>query len=270
MYCGGHVEGPPLANTPIATPAPSQRPAPTYDEDELRETSSNSTPLIVGVICAVVAVVAIAIVAGKARSHKSDKIDSRAEKKTGSTTGASTTTLDFVATKASKPASADSVAITSCRCSFGDGQSTPLITLTLQAPPLSEPTRSLSLGIERKSGFMSESNAKWLSLLPGAALAPLDGGTISNPIGVACDPGVYVLVANRTATGWSSVNASWKWNVTLPAAIALGADAGAPMQPPGTAFTSYCTPLTVQNGSTTFALANGKRATLSVQDGKLR
>jgi hypothetical protein len=235
----------------------------TYDDDYREPSSSSPNFLIVGVAVAVAAVITVAVVAGKSRSHRSD---SRAEKKTGSVTTPTATT-----TKTSKPAAADSVAIKSCRCTFGDGQSTPLVTLTLQAPPFADPTRPLWLGIERKSGFTSESSSKVLSLLPGAALAPLDGGTVASPIGVACDAGVYVLVADRIATGWSSVNASWKWNVQLPSAIAEGAHTlQIPALPLGTAFGSYCTPLTVQSGTTTFAMANGKRATLSVQDGKLR
>jgi hypothetical protein len=89
-------------------------------------------------------------------------------------------------------------------------------------------------------------------------------------MGVACDTGVYVLVVDRTATGWSSVNAKWKWNATLPASLADGADASAPPQPKNTDFGGYCTPLTVTNGNASIALAGGKHATLSLKDGKLR
>jgi len=214
------------------------------------------------VAVAVIVVIAIAVVAGKSRHRTST---SRAEKKATTVTAATTTT------KPSQPAYVDSVPITSCRCSFGDGQSQPLVTLTLQAPPLAEPTRAIWLGIARKSGFVSESGSQVLSLPSGAVLAtPLDGGALPTQMGVACDTGIYVLVAGKTATGWSSINASWKWNATLPSAMMQNVDAGAPAQSAKTNFASYCMPLAVQNGGVTVALANGKRATLSLADGKVR
>ncbi len=160
--------------------------------------------------------------------------------------------------------------VSSCRCQFGDGQSTPQITLTPLASPSQDPTRPISLQIESHNGFVSSTSSATLALPPGTALTPLDGGDLPLHMGVACDTGFYVLVVDRMATGWSSVNAKWRWNTTLPASLVDGADAAAPTPLKGTDFAGYCTQLTVQNGAASIALAGGKHATLSIKDGKLR
>ncbi len=126
------------------------------------------------------------------------------------------------------------------------------------------------MGIERKSGFMTETTSSLFSLPLDSVLSPsVDGGARTDRMGIACDTGVYVLVSDKTATGWSSVNAVWKWTTQLPASLASGADAGAPSSASGTSFTRFCAALPVQDGNATLSLAGGRHASLSLKDGKL-
>ncbi len=163
-------------------------------------------------------------------------------------------------TATATPQPSEPVAIKSCACAFGDGQSTPRVTLTLLAPPAG--TRAWSLDIDRTSGFISEGSTVRVAQQAGAVL-PLLAGSAPSRMGVACDTGIYVLVADKTATGWSSVNGSWKWNATLPSPSIDAADAGVP----GTDYA--CAPLVVKNGAATLTLANGHHASLSLKDGKV-
>jgi len=165
-----------------------------------------------------------------------------------------------------KPSKSESVAIPSCVCAFGDGQSTPQVTLTVNAPP-SDGTRGWSLGIDKTSGFISEGRTAKFPTQAGAVLPPA-----SDPpahMGIACDTGIFVLVADKAATGWSSVNGMWKWNATLSAPSIDAADAGGPVLA-GTNYAGGCTPLAVKNGAAVLNLANGKHVSLSLRDGKIR
>lgn len=231
------------------------------DDDKPSVSTSGSGSIII--VMVVVGIVAVIVAIALASGHKKSKTSSTsAERK-------SQTTTRTTANAPPKPASFESILVSSCRCAFGDGQSTPLITLTPLAAPTQDPTRALSLRIESKNGFVSSSSSSMLALPPGTALTPLDGGDLPPHMGVACDTGYYVLVVDRVATGWSSVNARWKWNATLPASLVDGADASAPPQLKNTDFGGYCTPLTVQNGNASLALAGGKHVSLSIKDGKV-
>jgi hypothetical protein len=87
-------------------------------------------------------------------------------------------------------------------------------------------------------------------------------------MGVACDTGTFVLVADKVATGWSSVDGTWKWNATLPSASLDAADAGSSSLP-NCDYTGGCVPLATKNGSATLRLANGRHVALSLKDGKI-
>ena len=220
------------------------------------------TGTIVGIA---VALGVFALMMGAVFTSRSHKKTSKDERRSAAITATTTSKKT-----AGSPPYVSSVSIPSCTCAFGDGQSTPLITLSLKAPPASEPARTIQLGISRHSGFMTDTTTASLATY-STVLGPTDGGAPPQHLGVACDTGIYVLVGDKTATGWSSVNAAWKWTTALPAALVDGAaDGGAPPSARNTSFSSYCTPLPTQNGSATIALANGRRATLSLKDGKLR
>jgi len=273
-FCGSRVDiplGAPQRNeTHVVEQTAAARRHDNYEEDDEPERTSSSgsssgTPVVIAVV-AVVAVVAIAAIAAATRS-KSKKTGKDEGRKTTTTTVAATKTTT---TKASPPPYVENVAIPSCRCQFGDGQSTPLIALTLRAAPLTDPSRPFDLRIERQSGFVSEMKSAVLSTPLDSALSPNDAGALPAHLGVACDTGVYVLVADKTATGWSSVSATWKWTTALPATMIDGADASAPTPPKGAGFAPYCTALATTNGNATINLANGRKATLSLKDGKLR
>ena len=273
-YCGMRVDIPqgpaPRNDTHVVEQTAAARRHDNYEEDNEPErsdsssSSSSSVPIIMAVVV-VVAVVFIAatVAATKSRAKKTTKDEGR---KTTSTAAAATTTSK----KPSPPAYVDNVAIPSCRCAFGDGQSTPMVTLTLRAAPLTDPARPFDLRIERQSGFVSEMRSSVLGMTSDNALAANDAGALPAHLGVACDTGVYVLVADKTATAWSSVSATWKWTAALPATMMDGADASAPMPPKGAGFAPYCTSLATVNGNATINLANGRKATLSLKDGKLR
>ncbi len=284
--CGAPVNGPPgvmrcpycgdRVDIPLAAPAPRQlleeeragereaaRRHDNYEEDDEPESSTSSGGSNPGAwIGAIVAVVVVAIVVGSIAAGRKKKVSTKDERRPVTATAAATTKT----TKSTSPSDSESVVIPSCTCSFGDGQSTPLVTLSLKAPPILDPLRPLSLGIKRQSGFVTETNS--VSFDPTTALS--DAGAMPTHLGVACDTGIYVLVADKVATGWSSVNARPRWTTALPAAMVDGADAGAPAPPKNTIFGSYCTPLATQMGNATIALAGGRRATLSLKDGKLR
>jgi hypothetical protein len=59
-----------------------------------------------------------------------------------------------------------------------------------------------------------------------------------------CDVGV----ADKNATGWSSVDARWKWNTTLPSPSVDADDAGADT-PAGSDYAGGCTALSAKNGA---------------------
>jgi hypothetical protein len=270
-YCGMRVEIPGVAarsNANVVEQSAAARRHDSYEEDNEPErtesSSSSSAPIIFAVIGVVVAVFVIAMVAGTRSRKKPTKDEGR---KTTTTVAATTTTTSR---KPSPPSYVENVAIPSCRCAFGDGQSTPLVTLTLRAAPLTDPSRPFDVYIERVSGFVSETRSSVLGMNSDNALAANDAGALPAHLGVACDTGVYVLVADKTATGWSSVNAASRWTTALPATMIDGADASAPIPPKGAGFAPYCTALSTQNGNATINLANGRKATLSLKDGKLR
>jgi len=271
-YCGMDVEIPGARAPAVEMAAETEeerRRARAHDRYE--DTSGDDSPptndssnvaTVVGLLVGLGVVAAIVIgVASKGRS----KTSSVEKKKSAVTTPSPAATRT-----APTPSAIDSVKIASCRCAFGDGQSTPLITLTPLAAPKQDPSRPLALEIVSHSGFVTSSGSSTLALPLGTALTPPDGGDLPTHMGVACDTGVYALVVGNMATGWSSVNAKWKWNATLPATMVDGADAAAPPQPKGTDFVGYCTPIAVTNGSASIALAGGKHASLSLKDGKLR
>ncbi len=273
-YCGARVD------IPLAAPPPRQlleeerpeeraraRRHDNYDEDNEREERSSSSGANVGaIIGAVVAFVLLSITIGALASGRSKKKTSTKDERRPVTVAATTK-----AKPTPPPSDTESVVVPSCTCAFGDGQSTPLVTLSLKAPPIVDPLRPLYLGIKRQSGFTTELHTTTLQVSSPTVLSPPDG-TFPTHMGVACDTGVYVLVADKVATGWSSVSATWKWTTALPATMVDGApsEAGAPPPPKNTVFSTYCTPLATQNGNATIALANGRRATLSLKDGKLR
>jgi uncharacterized Zn finger protein (UPF0148 family) len=270
-YCGSHIDiplAPQRSAANVVEQSAAARKHDSYDEDDepdrLTTPSSSNAPIVLAVIGVIAVVLVIALVAG-ARSRK--KTASKNEGRRTTTTAAAATTT---AKKPSPPAFVDNVAIPSCRCAFGDGQSTPLVALTLRAAPLTDPSRPFDLRIERQSGFVSESRSGVLSTPVDSVLVPNDAGALPAHLGVACDTGVYVLVADKTATGWSSVSATWKWTTALPATMMDGADASAPMPPKGAGFAPFCSPLATQSGNATINLANGRKATLSLKDGKLR
>jgi hypothetical protein len=273
-YCGSRVDIPlgvasrSSANEIVQTAAARRHDS--YEEDNEPErpessSSSSSAPIVMAVIGVIVVVFIIAFIgASKARAKKTGKDEGR---KTTTTTVVATTTTSK---KPQPPAYVENVSIPSCKCAFGDGQSTPLVTLTLRAAPLTDPTRPFDVKIERQSGFVSEMRSALLGSNGDTAVSPNDAGALPAHLGVACDTGVYVLVADTTATAWSSVSAGWKWTTTLPATMMDGADASAPIPPKGAGFAPYCTALATQNGNATITLANGRKATLSLKDGKLR
>ncbi len=167
-----------------------------------------------------------------------------------------------------KPVRSDPVAITSCSCAFGDGQSTPKITLTVNAPP-GDATRGWSLSIVKNSGFIEEESSARFPAAAGAVLPPLLDAGAPTHMGVACDTGIFVLVADKAATGWSSVSGAWKWNATLPSPSIDAADAAATASN-DTSYAGGCSPLAVKNGAASLNLANGKHVSLSLKDGKIR
>ncbi len=269
-YCGMRVDIPlgaaSRSEANVVEQSAAARKHDSYEEDDEPErspTSSSNAPIVFAVIAVVVVVFIAAIVAGT-KSRK--KTGAKDEGRKTATVAATTTT----AKKPSPPAFVENVAIPSCRCAFGDGQSTPLVTLTLRAAPFTDPSRPFDLHIDRQSGFVTETRSSALSMPEGNALAANDAGALPAHLGVACDTGVYVLVADKIATGWSSVSATWKWTTALPATMMDGADASAPMPPTGAGFAPYCTSLVSQSGNATINLANGRKATLSLKDGKLR
>ena len=272
-YCGMRVDIPlgaaPRNETHEVVQTAAARRHDSYEEDDepQRNSSSSSSSSSAPVIMAVVAVFMVVVIAAIAAATKSKSKTKKDEgRKTTSTAAATTTT----AKKSTPPAYVENVAIPSCKCAFGDGQSTPLVTLTLRAAPLTDPGRMFDLRIQRQSGFVTETGSSVLLMNNENALSPNDAGALPAHLGVACDTGVYVLVSDRTASGWSSVNASWKWTSALPATMTDGADASAPLPPKGAGFAPYCTPLATANGNATITLANGRKATLSLKDGKLR
>lgn len=197
---------------------------------------------------------------------QSGALDGMLHKDKNKKEGQHATDTSPTATK-TKPTKAAPVTITSCTCAFGDGQSTPQVTLTVQAPP-SDGSTGWLLDIDKTSGFISEGRTSKFPMQAGAVLPPLMGAAAPTHMGIACDTGIFVLVADKTATGWSSVNAAWKWNTTLPAASIDAADA-ASTSSPGTDYTGGCTPLVVKNGSAALNLSNGKHVSLSLKDGKV-
>lgn len=273
-YCGSRVDIPlgaaPRNDTHVVEQSAAARRHDSYEEDDEPErtessSSSSSAPIIIAVVAVVaVAFIAAMVAATKSKSKKTGKDEGRKSTTTVAATKTATTT------KPTPPAYVENVALPSCRCQFGDGQSTPLITLTLRAAPLTDPSRPFDLRIERQSGFVSEMKSAVLSTPLDSTLSPNDAGALPAHLGVACDTGVYVLVADKTASGWSSVSATWKWTTALPATMMDGADASAPVPPKGAGFAPYCTTLATTSGNATISLANGRKATLSLKDGKLR
>jgi LSD1 subclass zinc finger protein len=159
------------------------------------------------------------------------------------------------------------IPIGSCRCSFGDGQSTPMVVLTLDAPT-TDGKFPWSLDVERKSGFVSEESTFYFKAAPGALLPPATTAAAPAKMGMACDTGVFALVADKAATGWSSVDGSWKWNATLPSSLTDAADAGAATLADST-YAGGCVPLATKAGAVPLHLASGRRVSLSLKDGKL-
>jgi uncharacterized Zn finger protein (UPF0148 family) len=270
-YCGSdvHIPGAPArnaANEVVQTEHARRHDRYEEDDEPVRQTesssSSSSAPIIIAVVAVLGVVFAISLVATKSRSKKTSTKAERSKTTTAATTPAVKTPTP--------PAYVENVSIPTCRCAFGDGQSTPLVTLSLRAAPLTDPSRPFDVRIERQSGFVTETRSAVLSMTNANALSPNDAGALPGHLAVACDPGVYVLVADKTASGWSSVNATLKWTTTLPATVMDGADASAPIPPKGAGFAPYCTPLATQSGNATLTLANGRKATLSLKDGKLR
>ncbi|HEX4513580.1 MAG TPA: hypothetical protein VGH87_24440, partial [Polyangiaceae bacterium] len=271
-YCGSRVDipqgAPQRSAANVVEQSAAARKHDSYEEDDEpeRKPASSSNGAVVFAVIAVVIVVFVAAIVAGSRSRSKKTAMKNEGRKTTTTTATATTT----AKKPSPPAFVENVAIPSCRCAFGDGQSTPLVALTLRAAPLTDPSRPFDVRIERQSGFVSESRSGVLSTPVDSVLVPNDAGALPAHLGVACDTGVYVLVADRTATGWSSVSATWKWTTVLPATMTDGADASAPMPPKGAGFAPFCSPLATQSGNATINLANGRKATLSLKDGKLR
>jgi uncharacterized Zn finger protein (UPF0148 family) len=236
------------------------------DESERTSSSSSSSAPIIFAVMAVVLVVFVSAFFAATRSKKKTSTKDELKKTSVAVTAPATTTSK----KTPSLPYAENVPLSSCRCSFGDGQSTPLVTITLRAAPLTDPSRAFDLAIRTQSGFVSTSGSSVLSMNSASALSPNDAGALPAHLGVACDTGAYVLVADRTATAWSSVDASSKWTTALPATMTDGADASAPFPPKGAGFAPYCTALQTTNGNVTLSLANGRKATLSLKDGKLR
>lgn len=184
---------------------------------------------------------------------------------------ASASTATSRPTPTMKPSNYSSVPIPSCTCVFGDGQSTPRVTLALLAAPTRDPLRAFRLQIVSTSGFVETSGEPTLRVPDGAVLSlPEDGGAPPSHMGVACDTGFYVLVAGDVATGWSSVDAAYRWTTKLPAPMLDSKDAGAPPVPGGTDFDAWCSPLAVDAGRVAIPLVHGRRASLALKDGKLR
>jgi hypothetical protein len=232
-----------------------------HQREEARAQAKKSQ--MIGTIFGIVPI--IALVAGLFFTGTFDHIFHRdKDKKEGShgddTRGTSTSTAN------AKPPSTDPVAIQSCACSFGDGQSTPRVTLTLLAPPAGGKAQ-WSFDIERASGFVSEGRTARIPSQAGAVLPPAADAGAPTHMGVACDTGIFVLVADNKATAWSSVSGTWKWNATLPSPSIDAADAGDPT--PGADFAGSCAPLPVKNGAASLTLANGRHVTLSLKDGKV-
>jgi uncharacterized Zn finger protein (UPF0148 family) len=271
-YCGTdiHIPGAPkrdAANEIVQTEHARRHDRYEEDDEPVRQTessSASSAPIIIAVVAVLGVIAALSFVATKSRAKKTS---TKAER---SKTTATATTTTTVKKATPPPAYVENVAIPSCRCAFGDGQSTPLVTLALRAAPLMDPSRPFDVRIERKSGFVTETRSAVLSMTNANALSPDDAGALPAHLAVACDPGIYVLVADKTASGWSSVDAKWKWTTVLPATEMDGADASAPLPPNGAGFAPYCTALPTQSGNATLTLANGRKATLSLKDGKLR
>jgi len=145
--------------------------------------------------------------------------------------------------------------------------STPLVTLSLRAPP-SDGTTPWQLGIQSKSGFMTSSNWVRFPVVAGAVLPPWGDVVAPTHMGMACDTGIVAVVADKNATGWSSVDARWKWNTTLASPSVDAEDAGADT-PAGSDYAGGCTALSAKNGAVALKLANGKHVTLSLRDGKI-
>ena len=140
-----------------------------------------------------------------------------------------------------------------------------LVALTLRSPT-GDGVRSWSLGIERASDHASLDGVD-LVLPHGTALTRVDAG-VPEHLGVACDTGVYVVVAGATATAWSSLDGHWKWNADLPAPMMAVQNPNPNLT--GSGFERWCTPLATSKSVATIALATGTSATLSLKDGSVR
>jgi len=229
------------------------------EKQKLAEAQKSRNMALFGIVPAVV-------VAGGIIAFQSGVLHKDANKKHEGDHAVNTTPSSATPTKAAK---VGPVTLPSCTCSFGDGQSTPQVTLTLQAPPSSsDSSKGWSLDIDKTSGFISEGRTAKLPMAAGAVLPPIMGAPPPTHLGIACDTGIFVLVADKTATGWSSVTGAWKWNATLPASSVDGADAG-PITTPGTDYPGGCTPLAVKSAAVTLNLSNGKHVSLSLKDGKV-
>jgi hypothetical protein len=248
------LQGRAVRNTERANEQSRQQEQARMREEEEKKTGE---PPWVGVVMAAGACIAagVAIYFAVASKHQE------------ASTSSAAATSTHVTKTAKPPPAPEPVPIGSCKCAFGDGQSTPQITLQLQAPP-SDGSIPWSLEIVRHSGFVEEETGVRLPAAPGALLPPAPDTAAPDRMGIACDTGIFVLVADKVATGWSSVNGSWKWNATLPSPSvdAVNADVAAMR---GSSYSGGCVPLAVKNGALALKLANGKHVSLSLKDGKV-
>ncbi len=250
------------AQAPPPPPPQQQERASEHRSPQREERKSGSNPF-----AAIAGIIPVVLIIGAVLAFQTGALDSVLHKeKKAEGNHSSKDTPDPVSTK---PPRSELVAIASCTCAFGDGQSTPQIALSILAPP-SDGSKSWSLDIERTSGFVSEGRTARFPAQAGAVLPPLADAGAPAPahMGIACEPGTFVLVADNHATGWSSVNGAWKWNATLPSPSIDAADAGA-TPTAGTDYAGGCVPLVVKSSSASLTLANGKHVSLSLKDGKV-
>jgi hypothetical protein len=151
------------------------------------------------------------------------------------------------------------VVIPSCNCI--SGSATPPTEVILLAPPMDR-MQPWSVDIRRSFGPL---NRFALPDAPGAVLVA-SSKTLAPDVGMACDPRVFVLIANDEATAWSSSDASWKWNAKLPAPLATSHVAAVPLE--GSSITSTCTELGTEGDAVVVPLSSGKNVHLSLADGR--
>lgn len=234
--------------------------------EEAEEKARDAAETRRGMIVAVVVVVAIAggIVAWKIVSEtKKAEPPPRAK---GGSHGA-----DEGETHPSKPTPPPPtfVEVPSCACVSRAGSAKNSFLLEAPAPGESH----WYMHWEQKSGFVTSTMPFAIADDAKTVVTPAAGAK-SLALAIACEGAIVALVGSNVATAFDGDDQKMLWTVKLPAGFdpALAArDAAAVTPTVGAAIDVTCpTALPVDAGKITLALAGGKRATISMEDGVLR